>query len=603
MPIAVGSGAKLLLDLLYGGKRRANEGWSNFALLEKARLCMVMSRPRAGVFMADQVPTIDEIDSAEKLEAYLSTRPVEEVRILSLRLALRMMPIISDAFNHQSLSIGNVKIALLSLFRANLLSWVHCRFPTLEMIEHLDSAASAASYGAAALRGFSNVAAAAVSVAMDAAAWSGESSAVYFWVSEALGRRKSDLDYALRLVRRDLKALSNMSQVSVLKSGLWYNIRKPNWFEDAEDDFRQSILLMDTHWYTIENWYWDLSGGFPPFSNLREDEKSILIGIATESNAFWDRDPDEVMKDISERLRVEENLSEATVSPPPEPEPGPGPHYDIIDGKLGIVASPPHSDEVNTQTKLFERLCRDIDRLVSAAHKIDNSHPNLAFSIREYAALLDTSLDALDVTGVWSVGGSLAGFAQSFREQNRNRTLAEPLEPEVDGLLQSVVRQHGAFIMGFEEGRDLVDRADQFALDSEKFHGLEESGNPLIAELASNADLVSDDARAVHKSVSDVLHDVGWTIARNCYTGFLTIRNAVRIIIKVVLGNDPNAFAFFGGVSAISTICGDPNVDFLRAAVPFLQANTQNLLAFFQHSPEMHSYIKWVLHIVRNETK
>ncbi|MVA56050.1 hypothetical protein [Agrobacterium vitis] len=578
-----------------------NDGWSNFALLAKARLCMVMSGPRAGVFMADQVPTIDEIDSGKKLEAYLRTRPVEEMRILSLRLALRVMPIISEAFYHQRLYNGNVKIALLSLFRANLLSWVHCSFPTLEMIEHLDNAASAASYGAAALRDLSSVAAAAVSVAMDAAAWSGEPRSVYFWVSEALGRRESDLDYALRLVRRDLNALSNMSQVSVLTSGLWYNIRKPNWFEDAEDDFRQSILLMDNHWYIIENWYGDLSRGFPAFSNLREDEKRIIIGIATESEAFWERDPDEVMKEIHERLNMQ--VTEPGISLPIEPEQGPGPHYDIIDGKLGIVASPPHSDEVNPQTKLFERLRRDIDRLVSAAHKIDNSHPNLAFSIREYAALLDTSLEVLDVTGVWVVGGSLAGFAQSFREQNRNRTLAEPLEPEVDGLLQSVVRQHGAFIMGFEEGRDLVDRADQFALDPDQLLGLEESGNLLIAELASNADLVSDDARAVHKSVSDVLHDAGWTIARNCYTGFLTIRNAVRIIIKVALGNDPNAFALFGGVSAISTIYGDPNVEFLRAAIPFLQANTQNLLAFFQHSPEMHSYIKWALHIVRNEVK
>ncbi|MCM2453321.1 hypothetical protein [Agrobacterium vitis] len=107
------------------------DSWSNFALLAKARLCMVMSGLRAGVVMAEQVPTIDEIDSAEKLGAYLRTRPVEEAQLLALRLAVRVMPVVSQflskpfAFQMKSGLIG-------AIFRCTLISWAAGNFPAHE---------------------------------------------------------------------------------------------------------------------------------------------------------------------------------------------------------------------------------------------------------------------------------------------------------------------------------------------------------------------------------------------------------------------------------------------------------------------------------------
>ncbi|MCF1479167.1 hypothetical protein G6L63_11435 [Agrobacterium vitis] len=557
--------------------------------------------------MTDHVPTIDEIDNVDKLAVYLATQPIQVAQIVAFRSALRILP-----FSYQAAFLENdIHLAgrlRVSAFRALFLCWVDLRYRNeiSDLQLNIDAAAVAADSSDVAAHNASEHTAALTLVDGARVSVRAAASATHRVNVDPIHQAKrtvlgtiyvvAERPVVWSVIRRDLSVMMADGAEFLLQSPLWIGAEVPERVKQADSAFWKDISALGVQWAPVWDWYSHIKGGVLPFEDLGSRFENAVIGLAQERNEFWDRNPDVVMKDISERLTLMPPM-------PSEPEPGPGPHYDIIDGKLGIVASLPHSDEVNTQTKLFERLRLDVDRLVSAAHKIDNSQPNLVFSIREYAALLDTPLDTLDVTGVWAVGGSLAGFAQSFREQNRNRTLADPLEPEVDGLLQSVIRQHGAFIMGFEEGRDLVDRADRFALDSDKLHGLEESGNPLIAELASNADLVSDDARAVHKSVSDVLHDAGWTIARNCYTGFLTIRNAVRIIIKVVLGNDPNVLAVLGGVAAISTICGDPNLDFLRTAIPFLQANKQNLLAFFQHYPEMRSYIKWVLHIVRNETK
>lgn len=560
---------------------------------------MVMSGLRAGVVMAEQVPTIDEIDSAEKLGAYLRTRPVEEAQLLALRLAVRVMPVVSQflskpfAFQMKSGLIG-------AIFRCTLISWAAGNFPAHEtpgMIASLASAGSAAAFAAAGLS-FSASASAFASFAASASASAARAtfvlssdSAIGF-ASAVASAVASASDEIWLVIRSDLRRMAQLGVPPVLRSGLWEDQQLPGRIGADEKDFRRALLTLGDHWLPVWDFYFAVRNGEAPYAHLKDRQEEVLVGIATENEEFWNRDPDVVMKEIAARLWAAESVPYQNVpQKSPEPELGPGPHYDIIDGKLGIVASPPHSDEVNPQTKLFERLRRDIDRLVSAAHKIDNSHPNLAFSIREYAALLDTSLDALDVTGVWVVGGSLAGFAQSFREQNRNRTLAEPLEPEVDGLLQSVIRQHGAFIMGFEEGRDLVDRADRFALDPEKFNGLEESGNPLIAELASNADLVNDDARAVHRSVNGYLQEFGWTTGRVGYAAYLLVRNAVRAVIR--------GLAFYGFKDAVEDVRDQSGFPSSTAAISFLYYFASPLLVFFANFPEMHAYVQWALYITR----
>jgi hypothetical protein len=539
--------------------------------------------------MVERVLTIEEIDSVERLGTYLRTRPVEEAQVFAFRSAVRVAPLLVELLGSQASFLQKAEPTI-CVFRCIFVSWTAGNFPAYESHD----VAYAAGLRAA-LYSDTNTN---VSVVTSAAAWSAYAvcSRADFAATEAMNivtyvDVTAGADFWAP-IRSDLLHLQHAGASSTFQSSLWEDHELPVRFGLHEEPFRRGLSDLGAHWQPVWDFYFAIRAGKQPFAHLGGRLEEVIVGIATESDEFWNRDPNTVMQEIFERLRGE-IVKPATI--PPEPEPGPGPQYDILEGKLGIVASPPVSNEINTQARLFERLRRDVDRLVSAAHKIDNSHPHLAFSIREYAELMGTSLAELDVTSVWSIGASLSGFAQSFREQNRNRTLAEPLEPEVDGLLQSVIRQHGAFIMGFEEGRDLVDRADRFALDADKLSGLEASGNPLIAELASNGDLVNDAARAVHKSISDGAHEFGWKTARVGYAAYLVIRNAVLRTIKVTIAIG----ALGSGITFLSAMSGDPNMEFLRASIPFLQANAQDLLAFFSHSPEMLAYIQWALHIIR----
>ncbi|PWV97679.1 hypothetical protein DFR52_106203 [Hoeflea marina] len=287
-----------------------------------------------------------------------------------------------------------------------------------------------------------------------------------------------------------------------------------------------------------------------------------------------------------------------SVNQPPTPESGPGPKYGVVDGRLAALASPPPDDETTAQERLIARLKRDIGVLNELAKPIGNSHPHLAGAIAEYGELLSASIEEMDVTGLWSVGSSLAGYAQAFRDQNIARTLSEPLEPQLDGLLQSVVRQHGAFILGFEEGRDLVSRADEFALDRNRLAEIEQPGNELLEELTENAALVDDATRDLHAPVRDYLHDVGWMANRAGYSGYLIIRNSIRAVIHLTIGKEPTVAAIVGALAGVSVMAGDPNMNFLRAALPFLRENAPQLIAFFNHSPEMKAYVEWALRIV-----
>ena len=236
-----------------------------------------------------------------------------------------------------------------------------------------------------------------------------------------------------------------------------------------------------------------------------------------------------------------------------------------------------------------------------------NQFPELAEAVGEYAVLLDVPTHDLDVTAIWSVGGALAAFSASYREQNQSQTMASPLEPQLAAKLTSLVRDHGAFILGFEEGRDLVDRADRFALETEVIRAIELPGNVLLNELTDNRALVEEETRKVHEPVRDAAVQFGWTTSRIGYSAYVIVRKAVFAMIKFTVGEGKRpgeiAAILIGAGTGISVLAGDPSAEFIRAAVPVLREHGAHLLSFFNHSPEFRAYIEWALRVLVDDDK
>lgn len=307
--------------------------------------------------------------------------------------------------------------------------------------------------------------------------------------------------------------------------------------------------------------------------------------------------PSQFLIDLLQDAQLSEAGSVAQTEAP-EPPPGPGPQYGLRGGKLAETLSPPNEHEAEKQAALHQRLRSAAAALAGALGPSSNRYPALASAAHEYAQLLAVITKEIDVTGVWSVGGALANFATSYQQQNIARTLAEPLEPQIEAQLLSVVRQHGAFILGFEEGRQLVELADEFALDIARLREIENPGSALLNELTENRELVEDRTRELHRPVRDGVFEFGWTTSRASYAAYVIVRNSVHAMIKYAVSDKPDMAKVGGAIGLLAAASGRTNPEFVQAAIPVLQRYATELMAFFNNFPEMRAYVDWALHIL-----
>ncbi|BBD37534.1 hypothetical protein Amn_24140 [Aminobacter sp. Y103A] len=296
-------------------------------------------------------------------------------------------------------------------------------------------------------------------------------------------------------------------------------------------------------------------------------------------------------------------LLTASGAKPPEPTITEGPNFELKGSKLAGSHSFPKANEIERQSRLHEQLKRAVVAAEPMLAKVENKFPEIVGAYREYAAILDENTDEIDVVALWSVGGALLSFADSYREQNRDRTLAEPLEPQTAGALQSITRLHGAFVMGFDEGRDLVLKADEFLLNTATVEAVSDPGNALLEVFAGDKRLIESRTLKQNKPVRDYVHEYGWTTTRVGYSAYIIVRNGVVSLLKLVVGTEINVTTVTGAALAASAVSGDPNAEFIRAALPVIHQNAANMLAFFGHSPEFRAYIEWALGVLGEDDK
>ncbi|BAV45370.1 Uncharacterized protein MLTONO_0467 [Mesorhizobium loti] len=285
---------------------------------------------------------------------------------------------------------------------------------------------------------------------------------------------------------------------------------------------------------------------------------------------------------------------------PPEPQISEGPQFELRDGKLAATSQPLGDFSEKAQAGLHQRLRATLAESASNFAKLENKFPELVRAAREYTLLLEPNTSEIDIVSVYSVGASLLSFADAYREQNIDRTLAEPIEPQTAAALQAISRIHGAFIMGFEEGADLVRKSDEFLLDAQRIREIEAPGNSLLSNFVINKKIIEAETIEVNRPVADYVTHFGWTGSRAGYSAYIAVRNTVMSSTKILLG-DLSVLGLLGAAMTVSAYAGDPNMEFIRNAVPLLRSNATDLLAFFNHSPELRAYIEWVIDVLERD--
>lgn len=552
-----------------------------------------------------------EFADRDQLKAWLDDKPPEWAQAIAVRAALRVLPVYMGAAASRGIGDPPEHYCLMIL-RALSISWAARTYPAQGIATYaaaFSAAEAAAIYAAyattdaadAAVYAADVAAAAATDAATDAAAIWDSASTDAAWLEQE--ERGGDGAAARALVMQRL-------WLDDVRGDEGYNLNFPPWARSGWDQFNASDLASAHGFDLWMNWYkarlrGKEVGGFDP--TLTGDVAETLdVHVATQPEAFWGRDAEDVNAEI--RSWIEEAKGNRFYPPtlldaPVEPSAGPGPQYGLHGGKISELASQPVENEADRLAGLHRHLRRDARVLSEACSRVANRYPEFANATREYSELIDVETAGLDVTAIWSVGGAIANFSSAYQVQNVARTLSEPLEPNIDALLRNVVRQHGAFIMGFAEGRDLVERADQFAVDRARLEEIEAPGQILLSEFTDNKELVDERTRALHRPVRASVTEFGWVASRSGYSAYLIVRNAVRAMIKFSVGSDPNLGAIAGILLGGSALAGDPNAEFIRAAVPVLQQYGSQLTAFFNHSPEMRAYVEWALKVLDADSK
>ncbi|MGV2129004.1 toll/interleukin-1 receptor domain-containing protein [Agrobacterium vitis] len=263
--------------------------------------------------MTDQVPKIDEIDNVDKLEAYLATQPIEVAQIVAFRCALRILP-----FSYQAAFLENdIPLAgrlRVSAFRALFLCWVDLRYRNkiFNLQLNIDAAAAAADSSDVAAHNASLHTAALTLV--DGARVSVRAAAsathrvnvdpIYQTKRVVLGTiyAVAERPIVWRVIRRDLSVMMADSAEFLLQSSLWIGGEVPERVKQADSAFWKDISALGVQWRPIWDWYSNIKDGRIPFENLGRRFENVVIGLAKEGNDFWDRNPDEVMQETSDRL-------------------------------------------------------------------------------------------------------------------------------------------------------------------------------------------------------------------------------------------------------------------------------------------------------------
>lgn len=275
-----------------------------------------------------------------------------------------------------------------------------------------------------------------------------------------------------------------------------------------------------------------------------------------------------------------------------------GPRFGVVAGKLDRIAVLASDSERRSGERLHQELRINLQILRAAAKGAANQFPELLTLIDRYNAAVSKELENLDVAEVWSVGAALYELLAAYRNKSARNVLAEQLEPGLEAALASVARIHGAFILGFAEGRELTARAEAFANAPAS---VEESSarQKLLRTLAGSDNLVAQGARRFFEAIAEALDFASWSSARTLFGGYVSLRNSTIAILDQCAASPLTKISEVGGAVALVGIAiNDPSGSFAREAAQFISSNSQSLFVAFQNTPELRSYIDYVCRLI-----
>jgi hypothetical protein len=283
---------------------------------------------------------------------------------------------------------------------------------------------------------------------------------------------------------------------------------------------------------------------------------------------------------------------QADNKPPSAPDPGPGSIFVPTPGGFELTPRVPEEaerDDVD-QKALHVRLRLRVERLRGAMTRIDNTHPILAAEFADYAAFVAPELAELDVASLWSAGSGLFEFVRAFDTQDLSNTITPPLEPEILAEFRALIRDHTAFILGFDTGRKLTERAAALYGVERRPEEIRAAALAVLRPMLNTPRLLADRAQHLIQSLTRALENWPAKTFPLLVGGVETGKNGLigfgRALHAVILSATTIDLA-------LTALSGVPDADTLRAAALYLHNNSGAVTAFIASDPQLSEWLLW----------
>lgn len=553
-----------------------------------------------------------EIKGKESLEAWLRTQPKKVAMLIAARAALRAIPHLSGLPDSWKKKKNNrLPISLLPpLLYGVQIPWIFASVQghgitkiTVNAIAQLVNESSSASQNLSA----KPAGAAAYSVAravgllanngnfsFRVAARCAEFSAI------AVGAFDTEM---WTCISTDIVILKNEGFSTLVAAPLWPEDKMPYWADEAWRLFRNELLEKNSGFDVWIIWYEERLKGKP----VDKDEQLIRSGMKT---GWFGDGADEYNFELKRRLREAGKWVgsyEDTFRAPNLPEPilKQGTQLWPTPSGLDIVESEiPAAERTDQQiATLHQNILRRVRRLDGVIARLDNSHRLLTDEYRDFVAFVSNDLPDINVATVWSVGSALTEIIDRYEAKRqsaitagRNTESLELPDEQIFGQLVQLSRDFSAFILAFDEGRTLLQRARDMRM--ERTASQSQTSNVLKPMLTASG-LFAEQAKRLLTAVDralDIADDRTTTLA-SASIGLAT--NSLIAIGRVAHKHWKPVVAASVVIGApidiMHKLAGDPNWEVTRAAMQYLTQNANALYAFANHDPVMRRWLEWTI--------
>lgn len=520
-----------------------------------------------------------EFSSRDDLEKWLQGQPKQVSVVIAARSALWALPALGslpDISRKQSADI------FLPIFRAIALPWVVSRYPSYGNLINIaaitigsaaDAAADATNTVSPAFPTFAHAAAKAATAAAASTIVGNFVSAAAITAACSVTATSSTSVYAAIAEEASLLEEGSMTVQLTSRQPLWPD-GLPNGLQGSWYRLKSTLLSFNENWQVWTDWYEDRLYG-------REPNKELELARATIDEEIWEQGPAVVNAHIKELIEE--------FKPPEAPTQGRGPAFSIQNGQLIHAPALPDSEEAedHTQQKLFKRLRMRIQRLSAFSERMGNQHPGLFESVSDYQDELNVGgVGEIDVTTLWMTGASLMEHARAYRSFDPDAAMTPALEPETDAILQECSRLHGAFIMGFEEGQELISKSELPHLSRDELEQLVDNEREIVQAVLDLADeQVDSSARQVFAKFQHGLDSMYLKLETKAEIGFPVVRN-------VLIGIGTYSRAAVIGAAGLAGLGVAP--DMAVHWITFLQSMSAPIMGFANNSPELREYLLWL---------